>query len=131
MDGDRTSGPTEVGRNSPPELERWLQEFPPCASLPAERRFCRSEIAFEHDCGAVVQRMGNRSRRVYPFQSIVREWQRRKEWRACAQRIHRRSKIMQESWQGQFEGPRSSARSRFCFKYFYLQPGLTNYDGPC
>src|SRR5207248_4561430 len=72
--------------------------------------------------------MGNRSRRVYPFQSIVREWQRRKEWRACAQRIHRRAKIMQEPWQGQFEGPRSSARSRLCFKYFYLQACLSKHD---
>src|SRR5258708_28642640 len=75
--------------------------------------------------------MGKRSRRMNPFQSMILEGQRREKRRACAQRMHGRSKIVQEAWQRQSHGARCTACDRLGLEHIDLQACLSQYDRRC
>src|SRR5580693_1068649 len=82
------------------------------------------QIALQHDGGAIVQRMRERSRRVNPFQAILLKWERRKKWRANAHRVNRRAKVMLKPGKRERKCARPTADFSLCFVYFDAVAGL-------
>jgi hypothetical protein len=96
-----------------------------------QRRFHVMQIPLQRNRGAVVEGMCQWTRRVNPFESVTRQWQRGKKWRPRSEWMHRRSEVMEKSGQGKLERPRGASRLRFRLKNIHLQSVLSENDGRC
>src|SRR5580700_621037 len=60
-----------------------------------------------------------------PIETVILQWQRRKERRPDRQRVHRRSEVVQKPWKRQLHRAGSAAGLSFRLKYVDLQPCLS------
>ncbi len=65
--------------------------------------------AFQHDGGAVIQRVGQRNVRVDPLQAMLRQWEVFETGRADGQGVNRGADVVDKSGQRQLERPRAAA----------------------
>src|SRR5580704_2783528 len=128
---NRANRAKHVGGEFTPALDKRLHELPPRIAVRTERSLGIAQVPFQYDCGSIIERMGERSRRMNPLQSMIFERQRREERRPGAHRMHRRSKVVQEAWQSQFHRARCTARCRLSLEHIDLQAGLGQDDGRC
>src|SRR6516165_10333217 len=96
MAGDGWQRSEHVRREITPPLGKWQQELAPCFSIRSKPGFRSPEIAFQSNRRAVVKGVREGSWRVNPFQSMVSEWQGRKEGRASAHRMHGCSEVVEK-----------------------------------
>src|SRR6516165_4796399 len=89
---------------------------------------CGFDVSLEHNGRAIIERMGERRRRVNPFESVILERQFGKEGRTCGQRIHGRAEVMHEAREGQLQAASRTAGDWLGFEYIHLQPGLRKHD---
>src|SRR5256886_17688034 len=107
-----------------PAVNKRPHELDPRITVDTKGGFGCAEIAFQHDCGSVVERMGEHSRRMNPSQSVVVQRQRREEWGTSAKRMDRGSEVVAETRQGQFHSACGAAGGGLCFKHVNVQPCL-------
>src|SRR5579864_6319064 len=112
MPWNRRYGAQNFWRELAPMLDKRPHEIAPRLAVFAQRRCRFAQVPLQNDCRPIVEGMRQRRGRVYPFESIITQRQGREEWRACAQRMHGRSKIMQKARQCQLESARSAAGNR-------------------
>jgi len=90
-----------------------------------------SKIPLQQDRCTIIHGMRQGDWRVDPFQTVIGQGQRRKEWRSGSHRMHRGTEIMVEAGQRQLHVARSSAGLRFGFEDFHLEPSLRQHNGHC
>src|SRR5713226_6964120 len=109
---NRANRAKHFGSEFTPALDKRLHELAPRIAVYTERSLGIAQVALQHDCGSVVERMGERGWRMNPLQSMIFERQRREERRPGTHGMHRGSKVVQESRYGQFHRARGAARCR-------------------
>src|SRR5580700_8037207 len=72
----------------------WFHERAPGGAVGAKRVCGFAQVTLQHDCGAIVERMCQRSGRVNPFQSVIAQGQCGEKWRAGSEWMDGRSKIV-------------------------------------
>src|SRR5262249_7352102 len=97
MSGKRGERPQYLAGKLPPVFDKRLHEATPNLAICAECSRGISQVALQHDGGAVVERMGQWRRRMNPLQAMLRQRQRGEKWRPHAQWMHGRSEVMQEA----------------------------------
>src|SRR5580658_213634 len=94
---DEGKGTQYVRSKLSPALHERTHELVPRRPIDSKGILALVEVTFQHHRRAVIQRMRQSSGRVNPLQSMVDQRQRRKEWRARAERIDCRSEVMPEA----------------------------------
>jgi len=112
-----------------PALDKRLHESAPGPAVITQRRFSVMQIALKCNRGAIVKGMRQGTRRVNPFESVIRQRQRGKKWRPRGEWIHRRSEVMEKSGQGKFQRSHGASRLGLRLKNVYLQSVLSENDG--
>src|SRR6266851_3108368 len=118
----------DFGRKRGPMSDEWLQQAAPALAVATQHRFGVAEIAFESDGSAIVEGMRERRGRVNPLQAVFLQRERRKKWRAGAERMDRGAKIMEETRECELEGARGAAGLRLSFKDIHLRAALREDD---
>src|SRR5260370_41358148 len=93
---NRANRAKHFGSEFTPALDKRLHELAPRIAVYTERSLGIAQVALQHDCGSVVERMGERGRRMNPLQSMIFQRHRREERRPSTHRTHRSSKAIQE-----------------------------------
>jgi len=95
----------------------------------AQHGFGGSEVAFEGDGAAVVERVRQRGGGVDPFQTVVLERQRLEEGGADAEGMDRGAEVVMKAGERELHRARCAAGLRLGLKDFNLHAGLRKDDG--
>jgi hypothetical protein len=129
MPGKQMDRPQHLGSKFSPMLGKPTHQPAPLLAIFPKRSFGGAKIVLQHHRCTVVERMGQRRRRMDPFQAVVAQGQRREEWRSRSHRVHCGTEIVEESRQGERQGSRGAAGLRLRLEYIHLQACLGEDDG--
>src|SRR5580692_6195668 len=68
---NRANRAKHVGGEFTPALDKRLHELAPRIAVCTERSLGIAQVALQQNCGSVVERMGERSWRMNPLQSMI------------------------------------------------------------
>src|SRR6476659_7830649 len=97
---DRENWAKHVRSELAPVLDKGLHEPAPSIAVDAQGSLGVFKLAFQDNRRSIVKRVGERSRRMNPFQAVILQGERREEGRSNSKRIYRGSKIVLEARQG-------------------------------
>ena len=100
------------------------------ALVGAEAARGQLDRALEHHRRAVVQRMGQRRRRVAQLEAVGGQRKRAQEGRGQGQRVHGRAGVVHVAGQGELGGAAASAERLLTFQHGYRTAGLGQRYGP-
>ena len=99
----------QINGQAIPTLDQWGHELSISWLIGAEFRRRRFDRTFERHRRPVIEWMSNRSRRLNPFQTSLREWKRAKKRRTGGKWVYRGANIVNKARQGQLRRARASA----------------------
>src|SRR5215831_19938869 len=105
-----------------------LHKTAPGLRVGAEFPVLIREIVLEHHCRAVIKWMGERRAAVNPLKAMIRQRERREEWRARSHWMHCRTKVVKKAGNGQGKRACSSAWLRLSLEDLDLESGLRQHD---
>lgn len=112
------------GKSGPVPNER-VEDATPALAIRVKRTGGITQISFEHDRCAVIQRVGDGSGRMSPFDSMLAEWERREEWGPDCKGMNGRSEIVVKAGKRKRQGARAATNGWLRFVNFDSIPGLS------
>lgn len=112
-----------------PMFDKGSHQGYPAKAIFAQGALRVIEITFQNESRAVVERMGQRCRRVNPFEAEFFKWQSQEEGGPGCEGMNCRAEIVLEAGKGQFQGAASAASNGLGLEDLDLEPGLREHDG--
>ena len=129
MSRQQGNGREELRRQLAPVLGKGSEQPPPPFAVFAESPLGFVQIALQDHSRAIVHRMGQRCRRLDPFQAVLFQWQAGKKWRAHRHGMNRRAEVVQEAGKSERKCSCAAAGLRFGLVNLNLQARLGQNDG--
>jgi hypothetical protein len=107
------------------------RQHKPAIALPVRSKIGSGSVnrSLQYNSRAVIERMRERSGRLYPFEAMLIKRKRAEERRTDRERIYRRAYVMYEAWERELGGTDTTADGFTSFIYRHGPAVLRHSDG--
>ena len=106
--GRETHGPQNLRREPRPLADKWFHDAAVHSSIAPQFSSRRRQRALQNRGRSAVERVRQRQRRLNPFEPVLFQGKRGKDWRSHRQRMHRRADIVRKTWKRELSRSRAA-----------------------